>query len=147
MPPSLTKIIDAFIRKIETIEHHAIENSELSRLSHKQIYYLDQIATLQNPTLSELATHLKLSKPSITAIAERFVREGYLVKVRSDADRRASHIHLTDKGKSISTLHNRIHSDIASALTSSLSSEESEQLVHLLSKALMNPEIKEPHEQ
>lgn len=146
MPHSLPGLIDRFIRKIEEIELQATENSKLSHLSHKQIYYLDQIAQLHNPTLGELATKLNLSKPSITAIVDRFVKEGYLIKVRSDEDRRTSHVHLTDKGAEVSTLHSRIHTTIADILTTSLTPEESEQLVTLLSKALIISKAEESNE-
>lgn len=140
MTESLIEIITILIRKIEEIEHYAIEDSELAKLSRKQIYYLDKINHLNNPTLGELAKHLNLSKPSITAIVERFAKEDYLIKVKSDEDRRSSHVHLTKKGEAISKLHDKIHSKIASVLTSGLDEKETHQLVHLLSKAIGSKE-------
>ena len=133
---ALVNSIDLLTRKIEEIEVDVIENSELVKLSRKQIYYLDVINELENPTLGEIAKKLALSKPSITAIIEKLVQSGYIVKVKSDADRRVSHIHLGDKGKMIAQLHNDIHSRIEAFLTESLNNSEKEQLTRMLSKAV-----------
>ncbi len=128
--------IDLLTRKIEEIEVDIIENNELAKLSRKQIYYLDIINQLKNPTLGELAEKLGLSKPSITVIVEKLVLSGHLMKVKSDADRRVSHIHLGEKGKTIAQLHDEIHLRIEAFLTKSLDTNEIEQLTTILSKAV-----------
>ncbi|MFH2133326.1 MAG: MarR family transcriptional regulator [bacterium] len=132
----LVESIDLLTRKIEEIEVDVIENSELVKLSRKQLYYLDIINQMNNPTLGELTTKLGLSKPSITAIVEKLVQSAYVVKVKSDDDRRVSHIHLGEKGKMIAQLHDDIHSRIEEFLTKSLDSKETEQLTAILSKAV-----------
>lgn len=132
----LVDSIDLLTRKIEEIEVNVIENSELVKLSRKQIYYLHVINQLKNPTLGELTIKLGLSKPSITAIVEKLVQGGYVVRVKSDDDRRVSHIHLGDKGQTIAQLHDDIHSKIEEFLTESLDSKETEQLTTILSKAV-----------
>jgi DNA-binding MarR family transcriptional regulator len=132
----LANSIDTLTRKIEEIEADVIENSELAKLSRKQIYYLDIINQMDNPTLGELAEKLGLSKPSITAIVEKLVQDDYIVKVKSDADRRVSHIHLGSKGKMIAKLHDDIHSRIEAFLTGSLNCEEIKRLTTILGKAV-----------
>lgn len=132
----LTESIDQLTRRIEEIEVNAIENSDLSNLTRRQIYYLGVINQMGNPTLSELALQLKLSKPSITAIVDKMVKGGYLERVSSDSDRRVSHLHLADKGKEIARLHDDIHFRIEQLLTRSLEKDEIKQLTHLLQKAL-----------
>ncbi len=133
---SLAGIIDILTRKIEEIEASVTENSELNELTRKQIYYLDIINQMQNPTLGELAQKLGLSKPSITVIIEKLVKAGYVVKVQSDADRRVSHIHIGDKGKIITKLHDDIHLKIKAFLTHSLNEQEIKQLTGILNKAV-----------
>ncbi len=133
---TLAESIDLLTRKIEEIESEVIENSELKKLSRRQIYYLDIINQMENPILSELAEKLGLSKPSITSIVEKLVQKDYVVKVKSDADRRVSHIHLGDKGKLIAQLHDDVHSKIEAFLTKSLDNNEIEQLTTLLSKSV-----------
>lgn len=133
---TLTDSIDQLTRKIEEIEIFVIENSDLVSLSRKQIYYLDIINQMKNPTLSEIADKLGLSKPSVTVFVDKLTKDGYLVKVKSDADRRVSHIHLGPNGEMIANLHNTVHDHIERFLTQSLDFEEIEQLTAILSKAV-----------
>lgn len=133
---TLRESIDFLTRKMEEIEVDIIENSELSKLTRKQIYYVDIINQMKNPTLSEIADRLGLSKPSVTVFVEKLVRLGYLKKVRSDEDRRVSHIHLGENGKIIARLHDTIHERIEMFLTQSLDNAEIEQLAAILNKAV-----------
>ncbi len=133
---NLTDIIDILTRKIEEIEVSVMENSELKELTHRQFYYLDIINQMHNPTLGELSQKLGLSKPSITMIVEKLVLAGYIIKVKSDADRRVSHIHMGEKGKTIAKLHDDIHLRIETYLTESLDELEVGQLTGILTKAV-----------
>ncbi|MCP4753033.1 MAG: MarR family transcriptional regulator, partial [Proteobacteria bacterium] len=121
-------------RKIEEIEVRTLEESELSDLTRKQVYYLDVIAQLQNPTPTELAQALQLSKPSITAIMDKMIQSGYILRVQSDEDKRSAHVHLTEKGKKVAELHDHVHTTIAGYLTKPLDRSEIERLTELFNK-------------
>ena len=130
----LTDIITMLTTKIAKIEEKTITESRFSELTGKQMYYLEVISSLNNPNLSELATELNLSKPSITAIVDRFEERGFIRKVKSDEDRRVSHIHMAEGGKEIEKVHSKIHMRISDMFTSKLTDHESKSLINLLSK-------------
>ena len=130
----LTDIITMLTTKIAKIEEKTITESRFSELTGKQMYYLEVISSLNNPNLSELATELNLSKPSITAIVDRFEERGFIRKVKSDEDRRVSHIHMAKRGKEIGKVHSKIHTRISDMFTSKLTDHESKSLINLLSK-------------
>jgi len=130
----LTDIITLLTNKIEKIEEKVITESRFSELTGKQMYYLEVISYLNNPSLSELAIELNLSKPSITAIIDKFEEKGFIRKVKSDEDRRVSHIHMAERGKEIEKVHNKIHMRISNMFTSKLSEGDSKSLINLLSK-------------
>jgi len=132
----LTDIITALTTKIAKIEEKTITKSSFSELTGKQMYYLEIISNLNNPTLSELAIELNLSKPSITAIVDKFEEKGFIRKVKSDEDRRVSHIHMAEKGKDIEKLHSKIHMKISNMFTSKLAEGELKLLINLLSKVI-----------
>ena len=93
----LTDIITILTTKIAKIEEKTVTESRFSELTGKQMHYLEVISNLNNPNLSELATELNLSKPSITAIIDKFEEKGFIRKVKSDEDRRVSHIHMAER--------------------------------------------------
>ena len=130
----LTDIITILTTEIARIEEKTITKSRFSELTGKQMHYLEVISNLNNPNLSELATKLNLSKPSITAIIEKFEEKGFIRKVKSDEDRRVSHIHMAEEGKEIEKVHRKIHMRISNMFTSKLTKNELKSLINLLSK-------------
>ena len=130
----LTDIVTLLTTEIAKIEEKTITGSRFSELTGKQMHYLEVISNLDNPNLSELATELNLSKPSITAIIDKFEEKGFIRKVKSDEDRRVSHIHMAQKGKEIEKVHSKIHMRISNMFTSKLTEGELKSLINLLSK-------------
>ena len=130
----LTDIITILTTKIAKIEEEALAESRFSELTGKQMYYLEAISNLNNPNLGELATELNLSKPSITAIIDKFEEKEFIRKVKSDEDRRVSHIHMAERGKEIEKVHSKIHMRISNIFTSKLTKNELKSLINLLSK-------------
>ena len=117
-------------------EEAAKEQFQLLSLTHTQMHYLETINLLDNPNITELATTLKLTKPTVKVAVDKFIEKDFLYKVRSDEDRRSAHLHLTEKGKLINQMHDYYHRRIAESFTRKLSREELETIVGLLNKVL-----------
>jgi len=117
-------------------EEAAKEQFQMLSLTHTQMHYLETINLLDNPNITELATTLKLTKPTVKVAMDKFIEKDFLYKVRSDEDRRSAHLHLTEKGKLINQMHDYYHRRIAESFTRKLSREELETLVGLLIKVL-----------
>ncbi|MDD5673709.1 MAG: MarR family transcriptional regulator, partial [Chitinivibrionales bacterium] len=110
--------------------------SVFADLSVTQIHYLDAIRHLEKPTISELAKHQKVSRPTVTIALEKLARQGYLTKVSSLKDHRVSNVHLTKKGLKISELHDKIHQGYARYFENALGKAELGELVALLNKVI-----------
>jgi DNA-binding MarR family transcriptional regulator len=132
----LSLLIEKLIHMVHTEETEYIKNSELHKLTSTQIHYLDLIHRAGNPTLSELARKLKVTKPTVTNTIEKLETRGYLYKVQSDDDRRIQHLHLTQKGNEIAVLHNQFHRVFTGKLVRDLDQDEIDQLVSVLEKVL-----------
>ncbi len=130
------QLIAILTRSFAEFESQALNQSELAELSMKQLVYLDTIAGLDHPTFSDLAKHLAVSKPSVTAIVARLMQKGYVEKVQSAEDHRTFYVLLTDKGKALSQMHANIHRHIAEHFTQALDEGELHQFAALLKKAL-----------
>jgi len=132
----LTDILTVLTTKIVKIEEKILTKSSFSALTRKQMCYLEVVSNLNNPTSSELANELNLSKPSITAIVDKFEERGFIRKVKSDEDRRVSHIHMTEAGKNIEKIHSKIHVRISDIFSSKLTESELRYLIGLLKKII-----------
>ena len=134
--PAFDQLIAILTRSFAELESQALNESELAELSMKQLVYLDTIASLDHPTFSDLAKQMQVSKPLVTAIVGKLIQKGYVEKVQSAEDRRAFHLLLTDKGKTLSQMHENIHRRIAEHFTHALDDHELHQFARLLNKAL-----------
>jgi MarR family 2-MHQ and catechol resistance regulon transcriptional repressor len=137
---SLGKNIEILTHRIEEYERRIIEKSDLANLSTRQLYYLDEIYHLGQPTLTELAEKIKVSKPSVTIIIDKLVRKGYLRRIHSSHDRRSYHIHLTETGMRLALLHDNIHYRFADIVKSILSQEDISALNNILEKVISSTE-------
>ena len=133
------QMIALLTRIFAELEAKALQESELSELSMKQLVYLDTISQMEQPTFSDLAKKHGVSKPSVTAIVGKLIQKGYVQKVQSNDDRRSFHILLTEKGKQMGKMHDQFHHTIAQHFTRALDSREMQQLARLLKKVIQSP--------
>jgi DNA-binding MarR family transcriptional regulator len=132
--PSLVELIGLLTRKVAELQSAMVKEAGFSDLSLRQIYILDIIQGLQNPTPTQLARELKISKPSVSAAIDRLETAGYIRKVDSDEDRRSYHLHLTQKGQIFSQAHDETHRHLAQFITRHLEAEDVQQLARIVSK-------------
>lgn len=133
---TLEKLIDILLNKAEQLEERMKEESNLKNLTTRQLTCIECIHTLKNPTLSELAEVLHITKPSASVMLERLEEHSFVRRVRSDIDRRSAHVHLTTKGDQAAQLHRHMHERFAQHLAGNLTSSEKDILVVLLNKAI-----------
>jgi DNA-binding MarR family transcriptional regulator len=117
-------------------EESAKEKFDLTGLTLTQMNYLETINHLNNPNLTELASILKLSKPTVKVAIDKLVERNYVFKVQSDEDRRSAHLHLSERGEQINRIHDLAHKNIVDSIVIKLNIEEQKQLIELLNKVL-----------
>jgi DNA-binding MarR family transcriptional regulator len=133
---SIGELISIMLTKSEKLEEEMKEKSALKKLTQKQLNCIESIREIHNPSLSELASELKITKPSTTDMVDRLIGKGYITRVKSDSDRRSALLHLTEKGMTASKLHNKVHKAFADKLMKNLTDSEKEILHVLLNKAI-----------
>jgi len=132
----LTEVISLLTSKFADAQFEGVREAGFSDLSLRQFVYLEIIARLGQPTPSELAKALEVSKPTVTVAIERLEAAGYVRKIPSDTDRRSLRLRLTKKGEMFSKAHANIHRSIARAMTAGLAKAEVAALTALMSKVL-----------
>ncbi|MCL2328508.1 MAG: MarR family transcriptional regulator [Bacteroidetes bacterium] len=123
-----------FTRLISTAEEDAKRLYEMQDLTATQFNYLEIIGELENPTLTELAAAMKLTKPSVTTAVDRLVLKGLVRKVQSDSDKRSSHLHLTEFGEQINKRHDYAHDYVIDLIAKKLLQDEMKSFSLLLDK-------------
>ena len=132
----LEEIIAKLSAYMGRIEEDAKEQYNFKELTLTQMHYLEMISELENPNLTELATSMKLTKPTITVLVDKLIEKELVCKVQSDADRRNTHLHLTEKGKLINQMHEYAHRRMAEEIEKKINHDEALQLTFLLEKIM-----------
>lgn len=133
---TLIELIEILTGYIGDFELKFLKEIEREGLTAKMLTYLFEIHKLGNPTFTELARDLGLSKPSVTAIVDKLEGLGFIKRVKSDEDRRTAHIHVTKKGDELSRIHDRVHQNIADIFAKNLNKGDLNRLVELLNKVI-----------
>ncbi|MRS03693.1 MarR family transcriptional regulator, partial [bacterium] len=131
---TLVELIEIITKLIGDWEMQFIQQYLEEGFTVRQMEYIDVIGRLENPNLGEIATALKLSKPSVTAIVDKLTEKGFIDKYQSDEDRRSFHVHLSAKGKKMARLHHETHQRIAELFSRNLSEKDLKTLITLLNK-------------
>lgn len=130
----LVKIIAKMSREIVQMEEAAKEQFNFKELTLTQMHYLETINQLLNPNLTELASEMNLTKPTVKVAVDKLIEKDLIYRVQSDEDRRSAHLHLTEKGKLINQMHDYAHRRLAELMIKNLEGTEQSQLVALLEK-------------
>jgi DNA-binding MarR family transcriptional regulator len=133
---TLERVVEQMSTMMAEMETQSSQEERFAELSMRQVFYLNTILKLENPTFSDLARKLKVSKPSVTAIVGTLITKGYAQKVQDANDRRAYHIVVTPKAREFAQLHSAVHKRLADFLAAQLNDDEAEQLARLMAKAL-----------
>ncbi|MFC7371717.1 MarR family winged helix-turn-helix transcriptional regulator [Fictibacillus iocasae] len=85
---------------------------------------------------SEIASEVKVSSSHITAVTDRLVKKGLIVRTRSEEDRRIVFLEITMEGKDIARKMENIKHDYLVDKFNRLTSEEMKTMISLFNKLL-----------
>jgi DNA-binding MarR family transcriptional regulator len=135
---NLTEAITYISDLVEKVLEETISQADFTDLTQQQLHYLQVIFRMKNPTLTELARELDLTKPTVTVLADKLVEKGYIKRVKSDQDRRSMHLHIDKKGTKIEALREIAYERMEEKISSGLSETETAILTELLRKIVVN---------
>lgn len=109
-------------RSIDNI--NAILSVDQAGFNMNDYYYLTVIHQLGNPNLGDVAKELKLTKPAISAMVQRLIKNDLIQKTQSAEDKRVFFLNLTEKSLKIIQGDNQLYRDLAVDLESFLSAQQ-----------------------
>lgn len=126
-------LVDTFNDILE-IEQKALRSGVFKDLSVAEIHTIEAIGMYKKRTMTEVACQLDITLGTLTTAINHLVRKGYVVRTRSEEDRRIVYIQLTKRGKLAYRVHGKFHMDMVRATIEGLTEEEEEVLVKSLEK-------------
>jgi len=89
-------------------------------------------------TMAEIAGRIGRDKSTVTALVDKLVRLGYVVKERDAEDTRVVHVSLTVKGEGLKPEFEAISKSVLDAFYTGISEQEKEELFRILNKIYNN---------
>lgn len=126
-------LVDIF-NDILYIEQAALREGSFNDLSVTEIHTIEAIGMYEEKNMSEVAADLSITVGTLTIAINNLVKKEYVLRRRSEEDRRVVKIALTKKGKLAYRIHAKFHSDMIKQTLSGITQEEEYALVKALEK-------------
>lgn len=120
-----------------------LSNEEKTQFNITDYYYLTTIYNMDNPNLGEVAEKLKVTKPAISALVKRMIKNELIEKIQSNEDGRIYYLKVTEKGIKIIEGDNVVYSKLTGLISGIISEKQLKELECLLGEVVNRLKNKE----
>ena len=129
---ALNDILVVLFNDIMDIEQEAIITGEFRDITNNDMHILEAVGLDEPQNMSSIAKRLSVTMGTLTISMNNLVKKGYVVRQRSEEDRRVVYILLTEKGVRAYRHHQRFHHEMIEAVVRNLEPEEKDILIQAL---------------
>ena len=120
----LNSILVKLFNDILSIEEKALITDEFKDISVTDMHIIEAVGIDKPRTMSTISKSLGVTMGTLTTGINGLVKKGYVVRNRSELDRRIVYASLTDKGVAAYHHHMNFHKDMIDSIMQDLSEEE-----------------------
>ncbi|WP_293393375.1 MarR family transcriptional regulator [Nevskia sp.] len=129
--------IQEFVQLLRTVprDWRAVIDRRLAPLGLSQAKWMPLLYLMRAdgpPTQTEIAKHLEIESPTLVRLLDRLAADGWIERKACPGDRRARHIHLTPRAKSVCVEIQTIVMDVRQQLLKDVSQAELSRCIGLL---------------
>lgn len=121
---TINDILVHLFNEIWKLEEDAIITEEYKDISNNDMHIIEAIGPGEDSTMSVVAKKLGITAGSLTTSVNSLVNKKYVVRERSETDRRVVYIRLTEKGMKAYRHHEDFHMQMTDAVIKSLDEKE-----------------------
>lgn len=131
---TFNEVLVKLYNDIMAIEEKAVITEEFKDISNNDMHIIEAIGMDTPKNMSTIAASLSVTVGTLTIAINNLVKKGYVLRNRSQKDRRVVFISLSEKGIKAYKHHATFHEEMIRAVIKDFSDEE----VELVVKALSN---------
>ncbi|MDD3140693.1 MAG: MarR family transcriptional regulator [Lachnospiraceae bacterium] len=121
---TINDILVHLFNEIWELEEKAIITEEFKDISNNDMHILEAIGFGEGNNMSTIAKKLSITVGSLTTSMNSLVNKKYVIRERSEEDRRVVYIRLTDKGRKAFQHHKDFHTQMTNAVVNCLGDDE-----------------------
>ena len=133
---TLNEVLVRLFNDIMDIEQKAIITPEFKDITNNDMHVIDAIGVGTPKNMSTIARELSVTVGTLTIAMNSLVKKGYVMRERSNEDRRVVYISLSEKGKKAYEHHADFHRQMIQGVMEELDEEELEVLVKTLKQLI-----------
>ena len=121
---TINDILVNLFNEILKKEEAAIITEEFKDISNNDMHVIEAVGLGEGNNMSAIAKKLNITVGSLTTAMNSLVNKKYVVRQRSELDRRVVNVKLTKKGERAYRHHQEFHRQMTEAVIKELSEEE-----------------------
>ena len=129
---TLNEILVHLFQDLMDIEGRCLITEEFSDMTNNDMHIVEAIGLGEAKRSSEVAKLMSVTTGTLTRAVDGLVEHGYVVRTRSEKDKRVVYLTLTERGRAAYEHHKRFHEDMVANVKANLSEEELAILVRSL---------------
>ncbi|MBY0758215.1 MULTISPECIES: MarR family winged helix-turn-helix transcriptional regulator [Sellimonas] len=129
---AINDILVHLFNEIWELEEKAVITEEYKDITNNDMHIIEAVGLGKGNNMSAIAKKLKITVGSLTTSMNSLVNKKYVVRMRSEEDRRVVNIRLTKKGEKAYRHHENFHKKMTEAVVASLKEDEIPVLVKTL---------------
>ena len=130
---TINDILVHLFNEIWELEEKAIITEEFKDITNNDMHIIEAIGLGEAKNMSSIAKRLNITVGSLTTSMNSLFNKNYVVRERSESDRRVVYIRLTEKGERAFKHHKDFHMQMVDAVMASLGEGELPVLTRTLS--------------
>ena len=121
---TINDILVNLFNEILKLEEEAIITDEFKDITNNDMHIIEAVGLSGENTMSVVAKKLEITAGSLTTSVNSLVNKKYVIRQRSEEDRRVVFLKLTEKGKRAYEHHREYHRQMTEAVISRLDEAE-----------------------
>ncbi len=131
---TLNDVLVNLFRDITGIEQNAVRTLGYPDITNNEIHVIEAIGMGEPKNMSSIARSLSVTVGTLTISMNSLVKKGYVVRQRSEEDRRVVLVSLSEKGREVFCRHESFHKAMIDEVIDGLDEEELKVLLAMVKK-------------
>ncbi|MBO1263645.1 MarR family transcriptional regulator [Proteiniclasticum sp. SCR006] len=131
----LNELLVNLFHDILEIEEKSLRDNG-SDLTITEMHTIHAVGDERPRTMTEISRDLNVTMGTLTTGVDKLIKKGYLVRKRTEEDKRVVLVELTDKGLGAKKMHDAFHQDMITSVIDTLNPEEESILIQALEKLI-----------
>ena len=131
---TLNELLVKLFKDILEIESKCLITEEFKDISYNDMHIIEAVGVEEPRNMKTVAKLMSVTTGTLTKAIDALCHKKYVIRERSDEDKRVIKLKLTSKGKAAYYHHEQFHRQMIKNIAGEMSEKETEVLVYALAK-------------